>query len=882
MQTKIKPGSIEPSSRSSELQGLRSLFPGQLLTHPVDMLTYEMDAAIDRGVPEGVLFPESVEDVVKVVRWAARAGVPLVARGAGTGLSGGAVAEHGGLIIEFSRLNHIQEFDPKGRAVCIEPGLVNLKLDEFVKKAGLYFPPDPASGRAATLGGNLAENAGGPHCFKYGVMTNYVTGLQVVLADGRIVRFGGAAYDYPEYDFSGVLTGSEGTLGIIVQAWLRLLRNPPGVKTLMAAFESVEDAGQAVSAIIANGLVPATMEFMDRKMMRIIEDYAHAGLPVEAEAALIIEVDGYPDSLQPQMAEILGILQEQDAFGIRVAQTAEERDRIWYGRKSAAGAMARLSPAYYLLDGTVPRSLLAEALTEVNRICNDLELRVAYVFHAGDGNLHPFILIENPNDPELMQRIFQAGERIMHICVERQGSITGEHGVGIEKRRFMPLMYNQNELNAMLDVKAVFDPAGLLNPGKIFPQAAVSAEPNADLESETLLTRLPTNTEFIPASNSEVVEIFRAANRKGATIRLRGGGTKSAWLPPANWIVSSGRLNCICAYAPQDLYVTTQAGMSLAELQAELIPNGMWVPLVSPWEKSTIGGMLSTNFNAPLRMRYGGLRDLVLAVTAVLPDGRLVKMGRPVVKNVAGYDLSKLFIGAHGTLGFVTEATLKVVPLPRCRKSLLIPLDDLRGGIEIGQRLVADCLVASGLLLISNSQYPQCQELETRAGIAPYYLLYTAEGLPEDVDTELAQVRKHLQKFRQSACVDFESISASELWTGWMRSVHEDSTVVRLGLPPKDLAQMADLFSDRVNFLVDLPSGMSWFATEQNSDWGVFSNFRKRAQALGGYLVILPSSSTSLGANEIWGYHPESITLMERLKSRWDAQRLVNPGGFLL
>ena len=322
----------------------------------------------------------------------------------------------------------------------------------------------------------------GPHCFKYGVTTNFITGLDVVLAGGRRVQLGGHALDYPEYDFTGLVNGSEGTLVQVVGVIARLLRNPPAVKTMMAAFDSLQAAGEAVSAVIAGGLVPATLEMMDQNMMRIIEDFIPAGLPVDRQAALIVEVDGYPDSLMPQMQEIEAILRRQNAMDIRLAASEAEREQIWYGRKSAFGAMARLAPAYLVLDGTVPRSKLAATLGAVDRICSDKGLRVANVFHAGDGNLHPLILIDDPADEQLLEHVHHAGRQIMELCVEQGGSISGEHGIGIEKRDYMPLMFSGAELAAMWDVKTVFDPECRFNPDKIFP---TDYAPQAEIESET-------------------------------------------------------------------------------------------------------------------------------------------------------------------------------------------------------------------------------------------------------------------------------------------------------------------------------------------------------------------------------------------------------------
>ncbi len=465
-----------------KLRSLQTLLPrGQVFTDRASLISYEVDAGMDRGIPEGVVFPRSAEEVARVVRWAAEHAIPLIARGAGTGLSGGAVAERGGIIVEFSRMQRILDIDERDRIAVVEPAVINLVLDEQAKTKGLYFPPDPASQRASTIGGNVAENSGGPHCFKYGVTSNYVIGLDVVLADGRRVRVGGRALDYPEYDLCGVLTGSEGMLALITAITARLVRNPPAVKTLLAVFDSVEQAGKGVSAIIAAGLVPATMEMMDQKIIQIVEPFAHAGLPTEAQAILIIDVDGYPASLDRQVDDVAQLLQAHGARNLRISSSAEERNQIWFARKSAAGAIARLAPAYYTVDITVPRSRLTETLFEVNQVCDKYGLRVGYVFHAGDGNLHPLILIPDPEDRDLLERVHRAGREVVELAVSKGGSLSGEHGVGIEKRQYMSLMFNNAELSAMRDVKEIFDPNNVLNPGKVFPlpsQPALSPDDN--------------------------------------------------------------------------------------------------------------------------------------------------------------------------------------------------------------------------------------------------------------------------------------------------------------------------------------------------------------------------------------------------------------------
>ncbi len=853
------------------LRSLTSIIPSdRVVTNPVQLFTYEGDASLDRGTPDAVVFPFNVDEVVRVVRWASANRVPLIARGAGTGLSGGAVPEHGGIILEFSHINAIRELDEVGRSAVVEPGLVNLTLDAFAKSKGWYYPPDPASGRSSTLGGNLGENAGGPHCFKYGVTANYVTGVEVVMADSRLLHFGGRALDYPEYDLVGLITGCEGTLGVMTSASVRLLRNPPAIKTMMAAFDSVETAGEAVSDIIARGLVPATMEMMDQRMMRIIEDFVHPGLPVEAGAALIIETDGYPESVTPQLDEVIDILNAHSAYHLHVAETAAERDRIWYGRKSAAGAMARMAPAFFLVDGTVPRSHLAETLAGVNRICDAADLRVSYVFHAGDGNLHPFILIPDPHDKAFIRRVMDAGREILALCCSFNGSITGEHGVGIEKREFMPLMYSRDELDFMGDIKDVFDPAHLLNPGKIFPTQMPEPTPRAPV------TLPPLGVSFAPSSAPEAAEALRSWATAGKGVRLRGGGTKSALLPAADVTLSTENLRGIQKYALSDLYVTVGAGTPLHELQAKLARDGMSVPLASPWADSTVGGILSTAFNAPQRMRYGGARDLMLAATVALPDGRVIRAGRPVVKNVAGYDLPKLFVGSHGTLGLLTDVTLKLAPLPRARATLAIPVGNARQGMEVGAMLLRVCLVASSLLLVSRGQQGAFTDLPASLTDVPTFLLYTAEGEKEDVAAELKQAQAVLQPFGLTA-LPVDDMSGTELWGAWLRAAGATDVVMRLGVPPKDLSAAITRL-DRIlasgAFIADIANGQVY--TEGVAD---VVGLRSVAQSLGGYGVLV-AAPTRLDS-DIWAYAPEGLDLMRGLKARWDPHGALNPGAFL-
>ena len=859
------------------------LTQGQVFTDDASLISYEADAGLDRGRPEGVVFPHSAGDIVRIMRWAIRHDVPLVARGAGTGLSGGAVAERGGVIVEFSRMNHILDIDAHGRSAVAEPGLINLWLDEQVKQQGLYFPPDPASQRASTIGGNVAENSGGPHCFKYGVTTNYVTGMNVVLSDGRIARVGGRALDYPEYDLTGLITGSEGMLALMTAIDVRLVRNPPAVKTMLAVFDSVEQAGVGVSAVIAAGLVPATMEMMDQKIIRIVEEFAHIGLPVEAEAMLIIEVDGYAASLDSQMEEISAILLANGGRDLHIARTAEERNQIWFARKSAAGAMARLAPSCYTVDITVPRSRLAETLSEVNAICDHYDLRVGYVFHAGDGNLHPLVLIPDNQNRELMERVHHAGREMVEVAVSKGGSLSGEHGVGIEKRAFMSLMHNADELAAMLDIKQAFDPNALLNPGKIFPVPAPDAIDDSDTPTVKMKNiRLPRATRFAPANAEEAAGRFIALSKAGRAVFIRGAtGSENVGPTLAVGLVTE-QMCGVKTYAPDDLYITVGAGTPLADIQAFLAPDGKWLPLVSPWPQATIGGIIATNVNAPLRMRYGAIRDLVLCATVVLPDGRIIRTGRPVIKNVAGYDLTKVFIGSHGTLGLISDVTLKLAVQPRTRRTLLLPVDNLAQGLLWARKLLPFTLVASALVLYKNTRSAGMPENIS----SPYVLAYTVEGIATDVEAELAEVRQAMQAMKAPQPDEVDAPTGSDIWAAMLRNT-PDMLQVRIGVPPKDLPAYVNDHARLLNkgfFLADMSSGLLYamLASEHEQEavqW--LAQLRQPALALEGYAIVMQIPDGWQIALDRWGYSPQAIEVMQRLKERWDPQGILNPGEFL-
>jgi glycolate oxidase len=439
-----------------------------VLHAPEDLLVYEYDATIDRSLPEAVVLPQSTEEVAAAVRLARRHGLPVTARGAGTGLSGGAIPCEGGVVIVTTRMNRILELDAENRLAVVQPGVINLHISQAAAQFGLYYAPDPSSQRACSIGGNVAENAGGPHCLRYGSTVNHVLGLEFVTADGDVVETGGATLDGPGYDLTGVVVGSEGTLAIVTRIIVRLLPKAESIVTLLAIFNEVPDASRAVSAIIAAGILPAALEMIDRNTMQAVEAFAHCGYPPDAGAALLIEVEGLREETEDEATAIHTVCEALGAREVRTGHSAEERERLWAGRKNALGALGRLAPSYYILDGVVPRTKLPEVLAGVYAACEREGMPVANVFHAGDGNLHPNLMFDE-RVPGATERVLELGEELMRLCVDAGGTITGEHGVGYEKRDYMSWIFSADDLEVMGRLKRAFGAADGFNPGKIFP-----------------------------------------------------------------------------------------------------------------------------------------------------------------------------------------------------------------------------------------------------------------------------------------------------------------------------------------------------------------------------------------------------------------------------
>ena len=693
-----------------------------VLSKPDELLVYECDGLPHhKHRPRAVVFPSSTEETAAVMRELARAKVPFTPRGAGTGLSGGALALDSGVVIEMARMRKILHIDAENRLAVVQPGVVNLHVSRAVAGQGLYYVPDPSSQPTCTIGGNIAESAGGIHCLKYGTTTDHVLGCRVVLAGGDVVDLGGGGVEVPGYDLLGTFIGSEGTFGIATEATLRLSRIPPAVRTLLAEFGEVNDASHAVSAIIAAGVMPAALEMMDREIIRAVEASVFAaGLPPDAGAALLIELDGIEAGLDVEAEKVRSICLEYGARSCRNARDEVERKQLWAARKGAFGAIGRISPDSMIQDAVVPRSRLPEVLGAAYEIAARYQLRIANVFHAGDGNLHPLICFDSRFADQVL-RVREAGRELMEVCVGAGGTITGEHGVGLDKRELLPLVFSDADMKAMLSVRAAFDPLGLCNPGKIVPMLRGCGEGRAvaqmsdalpavsfkqgpssnghrssleQIVGEDNVSSVDKSVLVSPGAIEELSEVIRFAGSEGLTVTPVGGLT---W-PGKNTdvLVSTARLNRIIEHEPADLIAIAQAGVKLRDFNAKLSENGQWLPLDPPDDgRATIGGVVATGLGGAQQFGYGRPRGSVIGLKVVLADGSVIKTGGRVVKNVAGYDLSKLFTGSFGTLGIIAELNFKLRPRPECESTLVL------GGTISDLLAKARAIISAGLFPVA-------------------------------------------------------------------------------------------------------------------------------------------------------------------------------------
>ena len=626
---------------------------------------YSYDASMAKGTPGAVVFPGNTAELARIVQAAREAGVPFAPRGFGTNLSGGSVLSSGGLVICLSRMNGILAVDPGRRSAVVQPGVTNLELQSALSPLGFFFAPDPASQKVATLGGNVAENSGGPHCLKYGVTTNHILGLQMVLSSGEIVRIGGSALDPPGYDIRGVVVGSEGTFGIVTEITVRMLPKPESVVTLLAVYDDVSDAARSVSGIITAGIVPATLEMMDALVIRAVEDSYACGYPRDAAAVLIIEVEGPSAGLRDQAQRIEEICSRNGCRDIRQAKDDEERNRLWEGRRGAFGAIARIAPNFLVNDCTVPRTRLPEALSKVAEISGSYGLLHGNVFHAGDGNLHPLLFFDS-RYPQQRKQAKEAGWQIMQACVALEGTISGEHGIGLEKLDAMHLVFSREDMEAQRALKRAFDPEGLLNPGKVIPEpSGKKSGPTGEDEHD----KASASPGISTTAETKIVERVLRAIESQQSLYPRGRGNHSPFgnVPggPLSEVDSSDFADVIKLDSANQV-VVAGSGMTLQNLQAQLSVGQQWLPIRPPFPREgyTLGGLAALNACGPERLLYGAPRDLLLGLRFVNGTGALVTTGGKVVKNVAGYDMTRLLTGSSGTLGFITELTFRIATVP--------------------------------------------------------------------------------------------------------------------------------------------------------------------------------------------------------------------------
>jgi len=699
LQTESSPSVLHPAL-AQDLQAI--LGAEGFITAPDRLLVYESDGLTQyRVAPLAVALPRSAEEFQAAIEALHRHDQTFVVRGAGTGLSGGALPLRGGIVVGTARLNRILEVSPEDRRARVEPGVINAHLTRRTLSSGLLYAPDPSSQSACTLGGNVAENSGGPHCLKYGVTSRYITGLTVILPDGSIARLGGMGREEQGLDLVGLFVGSEGCFGAASEIEVALTPQPESVRTLLALFQEVETAGVAVTSIMAHGLLPAALEIVDRETILAVEASVFAaGYPTHVGAALVVEFDGMEAGLDAEIEQAARLCLEAGAEEVRRAHSEQERMGLWQGRKKAFGAMGRVAPDLLVQDATVPRSRLPEVLRAIEEIGRRYDLRIANVFHAGDGNLHPNLLFDR-RDPDQLARVEAASAEIMETCISAGGTITGEHGVGVDKRRYMPRVYSPQVLTRMGEVKAVFDPAGRCNPGKVLPDGygpplsnpRGAARPGwtSSLTSrlEGLQGRLcqefpaeafPKGSEFppasvLPSSSEEVAVVLRLAAEQGVPIRPFGLGREfplQSSLPPQALFLGTQRLTSELDAVPEDLQVRADAGVTLARLSQALESQGQWLPVDAPGALDiTLGGMVATGVTGPLGVGYGRIRDQLLGLSLVDGSGSLLALGGRVVKNVAGFDLVRLTAGSRGALGVITSITLRVFPIPEADLTLV-------------------------------------------------------------------------------------------------------------------------------------------------------------------------------------------------------------------
>jgi glycolate oxidase subunit GlcD len=945
------------------IENLRAIVGREgVLEDAAELLVYECDGLPQhKYLPRAVVFPTSTEETAEVMRVLKSARVPFTPRGAGTGLSGGALALERGVVIEMARMRKILNIDADNRTALVQTGVVNAHVSRAVAHLGLHYVPDPSSQGTCTIGGNIAESAGGIHCLKYGTTTDHVLGVKAVLAGGEVVELGGDAQTNG-YDLRGVFIGSEGTFGIATEALLRLVPVPPAVRTLLAEFAEVDEASHAVSAIIAAGVMPAALEMMDREIIRAVESSVFAvGLPLDIGAALLIELDGLEAGIDDEAERVKSICLSYNARNCRLARDEAERKSLWAARKGAFGAVGRIAPDSMIQDAVVPRSRLPEVMADAYRISAKFDLRLANVFHAGDGNLHPFICFDS-RSADQVRRVKEAGRELMETCVRAGGTITGEHGVGFDKRDFLPLIFSEDDMDTMLAVRRAFDSDGLCNPGKIIPMLKGCGEARAvagpgdaetrgrgdaetrgrgdgetagrrngetrgrgDSETREMISqegglapappisytstfnedlanaRLgqivgPTNVSLsvsmlpniqpslliTPSSIDELCETIKLAASEGWSVIPAGN---ASWLDvgnslkSANIVLSAAKLNRVLEHEPADLVASAQSGISLSAFNEQLSKGGQWLPLDPPDDgRATLGGVVSTGLSGAQHCGYGSPRTFVIGMKVVLADGKSRKAGGRVVKNVAGYDLCKLFTGSYGTLGVIYELTFKLRPRPA--KEVTVRA----GGSLESTFAAAWAIYQAGLFPVAVEMLSAdiAKSIATDGPHGEVQLLIRFAGTEKTVDYQSAKAIALIQHALPQGIEALESDHS--VWLNLQKAGARANSGLsyRASVKSTQLFHVLKKMTERPGHDLDWHAGVAdgrVQVVQRSVDAPSLAALRAYIEDLGGSLVLEHASVEVKKDIEVWGRR-SAPNLMSRVKQQLDPAGMFSPGRF--
>jgi len=834
---------------------------------------YSYDASLVKGNPGIVVFPANTQEVSKIVIAANKAGVDFIPRGFGTNLSGGTISITKGLVICMSRFNKILNIFPESRYAVVQPGVTNFEVQQALAKVNAFYPPDPASQKVATLGGNAGENSGGPLCLKYGVTSNYILGMEVVLADGEILCIGGPALDPPGFDLRGLMVGSEGALGITTELTLRILPKTQTVITMLAVYDDIQAAAQSVSKIISAGIIPNTLEMMDTTVIEAVEANAPCGYPTDAAAVLIIEVEGLIVGLKEQAGKIKEICMNTGCRDIKTAGNQDERDRLWQGRRGAFGAIARLAPNYLVNDACVPRTNLPQALEQVKNIAGNYGCRVGNVFHAGDGNLHPLLLFDSRNTEEL-ELVHKAGWDIMKACVELGGTISGEHGIGREKQAAMRMIFSGDDLNTQQALKLSFDPQNRLNPNKVIP---IPETPGQLLEpgEPTILKRLGGASA---KGVADAMATIRAVKDAGKSVIVTGANTfghygnldKEGSTP-----VSTFAMTEVIEYDSSNQYITVGAGMPWLELQKILGENNQWLPIRPPFfaGKSTIGSLAAMGVSGPERMYYGAPRDFALGLQYIDAQGRIISTGGKVVKNVAGYDMTRLMIGSNGAMGMICEITWRISTMPELCRAVSAK-GDLKACFDAALKLMKSNLFPAFIAAV-----PAGDMSGQLPGI--WKIVVGFEGLSMVVDHQVEICQALLSGFTLKGEEAFNYDIVDGCFKGEFSKIARAPYTLKACVSTE---QMLDLINDiqsqerPFKWFLDFGCGRI-FASLNSLDKEHWSSMTRTAMTRNGHVQLEKSPESFRRKHDVFGGVPRTEwPMMHKIKKALDSGSVFVPG----